>query len=703
MAATEHGDQIKDEFDRPVSGAQIYVYDISGNKLALTSDGSTQLDQPVISDAFGTYTYWADAPYREDVWYGGRLRYKSVIQNTLKGDTGSPGLANNAFDTRSAMAAYNPDGGLNVGDNFFLSESGREGWFVVVLKSAYTAQIAADTQQGLFVASTSDTTKAYRRNPGISTWHQITWFGVAGDGSDESAKIQAAANTVNSLAGSKVLFFPKPPSFYGCGSPLDLSQTTGLTLKAYANRVEPLTDSPACALVYSGTGSAFILAGKSHGLTLDGPAFQVSSGSFTGDIITTDNDGAGGAVTYSTDIINCFIGGRTSTARHARSLINASGAVELFIDRNVFGWADLQIIGRHSGSTQPFSNAVTITRNRFNGANNHAINVFAAEQWTIANNVFEPLYGGTSAGAISDLLVGGSSRGSHYGVVIQNNGFWDATTSGNWIDMFVQGTTVAGNYGSLGNAATFAHFYGGAGLKLSGNIVVGGAGATFITDTDVVMTQFDDDGTNVVASGITYNGNPSGFTAPDRALRDVTSRNLTATAVAGVGGVIHARKAVGTGVIGGALLFDRNDDTNWRGGAVFSWYDTGLAKECAAFAVSDSTTTPLDSSKIMALLTEDGDWKPTRKILQNATMTAGGTTGAQTINKPSGSVNFAAAATSLVVTNSLVSTSSIILCTVQTNDSTMKSVQAVAGSGSFTLYANAAATAETKVSFMVVN
>lgn len=83
------------------------------------------------------------------------------------------------------------------------------------------------------------------------------------------------------------------------------------------------------------------------------------------------------------------------------------------------------------------------------------------------------------------------------------------------------------------------------------------------------------------------------------------------------------------------------------------------------------------------------------------TVTAGGTTGAQTINKPYGSVNFAAAATSLVVTNSLVTSSSVIVATVGTNDSTMKTVTAVAGTGSFTLYANAAATGETRVNFVV--
>ncbi len=85
------------------------------------------------------------------------------------------------------------------------------------------------------------------------------------------------------------------------------------------------------------------------------------------------------------------------------------------------------------------------------------------------------------------------------------------------------------------------------------------------------------------------------------------------------------------------------------------------------------------------------------------TVTAGGTTGAQTISKPTGTVNFAAAATSLVVTNTLVTANSIIQCTVGTNDATMKSVQAVAAAGSFTIHANAAATAETRVNFLVTN
>lgn len=85
------------------------------------------------------------------------------------------------------------------------------------------------------------------------------------------------------------------------------------------------------------------------------------------------------------------------------------------------------------------------------------------------------------------------------------------------------------------------------------------------------------------------------------------------------------------------------------------------------------------------------------------TITPAGTTGARTINTSSGSVNFAAAAASLVVTSSLVTTSSVIICTVGTNDATMKSVSVVASSGSFTLRGNAVPTAETRVNFLIAS
>lgn len=85
------------------------------------------------------------------------------------------------------------------------------------------------------------------------------------------------------------------------------------------------------------------------------------------------------------------------------------------------------------------------------------------------------------------------------------------------------------------------------------------------------------------------------------------------------------------------------------------------------------------------------------------TITPGGTTGAQTINKLSGTVRFAAAATSLVVTNSLCTTSSRVIAVCSTNDTTAYVKNVVTTNGSFTITLGASATAETEVSFLLFN
>lgn len=85
------------------------------------------------------------------------------------------------------------------------------------------------------------------------------------------------------------------------------------------------------------------------------------------------------------------------------------------------------------------------------------------------------------------------------------------------------------------------------------------------------------------------------------------------------------------------------------------------------------------------------------------TITAPATTGNQTINKLAGTVNIAAAGTTITVTNSLVTTGSIIMCTVQTNDTTAVLKNVVPAAGSFVINMNAAVTAETAIAFFVIN
>lgn len=100
-----------------------------------------------------------------------------------------------------------------------------------------------------------------------------------------------------------------------------------------------------------------------------------------------------------------------------------------------------------------------------------------------------------------------------------------------------------------------------------------------------------------------------------------------------------------------------------------------------------------------------GAWRDlkVRQHYVDQTITAGGTTGDRTINKAAGTVNFAAAATAITVTNSLASTSSTIYAMARTNDATCSVKDVVPASGSFTINMTAACTAETSVGFLVVN
>ena len=91
------------------------------------------------------------------------------------------------------------------------------------------------------------------------------------------------------------------------------------------------------------------------------------------------------------------------------------------------------------------------------------------------------------------------------------------------------------------------------------------------------------------------------------------------------------------------------------------------------------------------------------KISYLATNTAAGTTGPQTIDRPSGTVNFGIGASALVVTNSLCTTSSIVFATVRTDDATATIKNVVPAGGSFTINLEAGATAETSVGFFIIN
>jgi len=91
-------------------------------------------------------------------------------------------------------------------------------------------------------------------------------------------------------------------------------------------------------------------------------------------------------------------------------------------------------------------------------------------------------------------------------------------------------------------------------------------------------------------------------------------------------------------------------------------------------------------------------------LTMDKTITAIGTTGARTINNPMGSANVAVGAASIVITNSLVTANSIVMCSVGTADATFTFIKSVvAGDGTITVTGNATATAATRINFVVFN
>lgn len=71
--------QVIDEYQRPVPGSNIYVYDPLGDLASLTIDDAA-IVQPLKTDDFGFYSYdTIDGIYREDTFYGGKLRFREVV------------------------------------------------------------------------------------------------------------------------------------------------------------------------------------------------------------------------------------------------------------------------------------------------------------------------------------------------------------------------------------------------------------------------------------------------------------------------------------------------------------------------------------------------------------------------------------------------------------------------------------------------
>ena len=251
-----------------------------------------------------------------------------------------------------------------------------------------------------------------------------------------------------------------------------------------------------------------------------------------------------------------------------------------------------------------------------------------------------------------------------------------------WFRYFNNVNTIVGD-----GTGTIAVSSGGTGtstIPTNGQILIGNSSGTYtVANLTAGAGLFRTNGSGALTVGISNTGVTAGSYGSASSVTTVTVNAQGQLTLAGNAAIAIAASQITSGTVSVA-----------QGG-------TGIATLTANRIPYGNGTSAFQSS---ANLTYDGSvFTAKADIVVDKTITSSGTTGAQTINKTAGSVNFAIAATSLVVTNSLVTTSSIILATVATNDATMKSVLIVASAGSFTIFANAAATGQTRVNFLVLN
>lgn len=429
------------------------------------------------------------------------------------------------------------------------------------------------------------------------------------------------------------------------GSPITTLGTITLGLAGNLGSISGLTMA-ADQMLYS-TGAATFAATSltAFGRSLIDDAAAVNARSTLGLVIGTD------VQAFSQDLSD-FV----TNATWAGANLTLAGSLTLGLDLTLtvgdasFG-NDVQITGGLTGNTGSFTGAVTALNFTGIGTGLTALNASNLTSGTTAvarggTNISSYTQGdilyASAAGVLSKLA--SVSAGSY--LRSQGVGGDPAWSTLKLLNAVTQGDILIG--GSTNNVISLLDV-------ATGNVLLSGGVATAPTYGKVTTAHT----TGIAASGV--NADITSTTS----LTQITTSQLSVVGSMSVSG----------GLIDGGDSAGVSGDVLVSNGAGFNW----------------------TSQVTLATLTL------TSFLNVPKTVTAAGVTGNQTINKPSGTVNFAAAGTSLLVTNSLVTANSIIIATVGSNDTTMKSVQAVAASGSFTLYPNAAPTAETRVNFLLTN
>lgn len=267
---------------------------------------------------------------------------------------------------------------------------------------------------------------------------------------------------------------------------------------------------------------------------------------------------------------------------------------------------------------------------------------------------------------------------------------------------------------------------GGGNVSTSGTITTGQT-PQWASGTTISSVANTGTGSYVLAASPTLTGTPLAPTATVGTNTTQIATTAFVLANAGGGTVANPTATVGlTAVNGTATSAIRSDGApalsqsiapTWTGNHIFNGTVTANVPANQFFVVNGVATTGQSNGISVGAGTNSSDYTArfipeagtfyTLRLRGDADFEIGGTnaatTGAQTINRPSGTVQFAAAATSLVVTNSLCASTSKILCFLNTNDATAVLGNAVPGTGSFTINMKTAPTGTTVCTFFIYN
>lgn len=202
---------VSDSLGTPEPGVYITVKDDTGALATLYTDAGALMGNPLVSGIGGAFYYnIADGDagtFTEEYRLSLSDAPRTIRTVTLDPSSNPANLV--TVPTRTALAAIVAP---TVGLSRYLTEAGRFGLFVAVLASAWTTQIAADPQKGLFVPSATDASIVWKREydgPANGLW----WGATPGVG-DTSAAVIAAKTALEAFALSGYGFSKGVPRLY---------------------------------------------------------------------------------------------------------------------------------------------------------------------------------------------------------------------------------------------------------------------------------------------------------------------------------------------------------------------------------------------------------------------------------------------------------------------------------------------------------